>query len=192
MCEINIHQVVDAHRLALDRVMSLRLSEDGTKIVIGKKRFRSKMLTVLAYLIMFLTVLSMWAAVTLYYWMLAISCPFVVLLCIYMVRHQTQTVIFDFPKSMVTIKGVWQKTVFFPWSAYRENEIVCSIMDFPEEFYIIFQKGSKTCKIKLADVTPVLHKYNPENFSAIKKLWECVEFTMSPKEDVAFEEIPNI
>ena len=181
MCEINIHQVVDAHRLALDRVMSLRLSEDGTKMVICKKRFRSKMLTVLAYLIMFLTVLSMWAAITLHYWMLAISCPFVVLLCIYMVRHQTQTIIFDFPKSIVTIKGHWQKTVFFPWSAYKEYEIISSIMDFPEEFYIIFQRGSKTCKIKLADVTPVLHKYIPANYDAVKALWKGIETKMNCK-----------
>ena len=181
MCEINIHQVVDAHRLALDRVMSLRLSEDEAKIVIGKKRFLSKMLTVLAYLIMFLTVLSMWAAVTLHYWMLAISCPFVVLLCIYMVRHQTKTVIFDFPKSTVTIKGLWQKTVFFPWSAYKEKEFVCSIMDFPEELYIIFQKGGKTCKIKLADVTPVLHKYNSANYDAVKALWKSIETKMNCK-----------
>lgn len=175
-----IYQAVDSHRSALKNIMSLKFSEDGTQVTIGKKRLLVVALTIFAYFV--ITLLLMLFAVDIHNWITAISCPIVISLWVFVVRLQTRTITFDFLKSSVIIKGRWQKTLNLPWSTYVGTETVRSIMDFPEEFFILFENEGKTNRIKFANITLALRKYNPANYDAVKSLWESIEIQMNSKQ----------
>ena len=94
------------------------------------------------------------------------------------VRIETRVFTVDLKERNVSIGGRWQRRCTYDWSSYRGYEIVRSVKDFPEDFYILFQDGSKERKFKLANLTLFLRRYNPTYYDALLDVWESIEDEM--------------
>lgn len=178
MNDNNILQFVENNRV-FARKMNLEVSSDGKTVIFGRKRTFTLLFSVLMYIIIIASLLMICGALAnVKTWVIIPIFLFIILLCVFLVRKNTRTILVDMSEKRVCITGKLQKQFVFSWVNYLGVETLFSIMDFPEQFLIKFQDGPKVLKFKLANVTPVLHKYVPENYDAIKSLWECIESDM--------------
>lgn len=174
--------------------LHISVSPDGKTIFFARNKILRWIISCLGYSIIVFSLLAIVLGIIDFakYGSVILFFVFPLLAAICVLRKLTRKMTFSASDGQVCITGQLRKKLSLKWSHYLNAETVFSVTDIPEEIFINFQNGSSIKRIKLTDITPFLRQYNPENYSAIKKLWECVEYTMSPKEDVASEEIQNI
>ncbi len=174
----SILQYVETNKSALTKTMDVSVTTDGGIITIRKRKGYRTILTILAYTLIFISLVFMWVGYSLGYWGVVAVCPFVVLYCIWGIREQARTIIVDMSHRIISVKGCFQKERSFSWDDYQGHEIYRSVKDFPEEFYIKYMDGGKVRKIKLADINPVFHKSTETNYTILLGLWECIKANM--------------
>lgn len=171
----NILQVIEAYGTPLSKMMDLDIQPDGSFVKLRKKRLSRLLTIVTAYILIPVSILFMCAGFSLGDWEFVAVSPFVLIWSIYVVRVQTRIVVINIENKTVSIIGRWQKNSTFSWDGYLGVETVYSVMDFPEEFYIIFMNRDKVCKVKLADVNSLFRKSTETNYKALLTFWECIE-----------------
>lgn len=173
-----IIQVFEANRAPLNKMMDLDIQPDGSIVKLRKKRVSRLMMTVTAYILIPVSILFIWAGYSLKTWQVDVIFPFVLIWSIYVVRAQTKIIEINLSNKTISTNGRWQKHYSYSWDGYLGSETVYSVMDFPEEFFINFRKGGKTCKVKLADVNSLFRKSTETNYKALLAFWECIEKKM--------------
>lgn len=174
----SILQYIETNKSPLTKMMDIHVTPDGGIITIRVKKSYRIILTTLAYSMILFSLLLMWLGSSLGYWGVVAVCPFVVLYCLWEIREKARTIIVDTSHKTVSIKGRWQRERSFSWDDYQGHEILCSVKDFPEEFFIKFMDSGKVRKIKLADINPVFHKSTEINVVTLIGLWECIKANM--------------
>ena len=174
----SILQYIETNKSALTKMMDVSVTPEEGIITIRKRSGYRTILIILAYTLIFISLVFLWVGSSLGYWGVVAVCPFVVLYCIWGIREQARTIIVDMSHRIISVKGRFQKERSFSWNDYQGHEIYCSVKDFPEEFFIKFMDGGKVKKIKLADINPVFHKSTETNYTILLGLWECIKANM--------------
>lgn len=173
----NILRIVEENSQALNGIVDVTVNPDDSCIIFCRGKIRKIVITTLAYIVIAISLLLIVSCIN-DDWQLVPVWPVVILLCIYIVRIETRVFTVDLKERSVSIGGRWQRRCTYDWSSYRGYVIVRSVKDFPEDFYIIFQDGSKERKFKLANLTLFLRRYNPTYYDALLDVWKSIEDEM--------------
>lgn len=183
MEENNIIQFIEAYSSFAKR-LHLSVSPDGRTIAFVRSKFIRRIISGIGYMIIAFSLLLMAFALSKPEYNSII--PFFVfglLVGCYIVRAYTRTITFSTSDGKVCITGQLRRQLCLEWTNYLGYDTTYSVNDFPEVFFIKFQDRSVIRDVKITDITPFLCKYNPENFEAIKKMWVCIEYCMTRKEE---------
>jgi hypothetical protein len=171
-------QMIEDNSILRKRI-KLAVSSDGNTIYLGQKRFIRLIVATLMYVMVFVMFLFACVSVTnpQYYFILPFSVA-ILLICLWVIRSFTRVISIDSAKHTFSISGQLRKRYVFPWSSYQGREILYSVKDYPETFYVRSQDGPLIRTVKMFDVTPVLRIYRREYYEDIMTLWDCVESDM--------------
>ena len=102
----SILQYIETNKSALTKMMDVSATPEEGIITIRKRSGYRTILIILAYTLIFISLVFMWVGYSLGYWGVVAVCPSVVLYCIWGIREQARTIIVDMSHRIISVKVI--------------------------------------------------------------------------------------